>query len=326
MPMRKMRKNFNKRVSHKSNVNKLTKTNLRGGNNGRYVMPQSYFGNGSNGYFPSGSSALNSSSNQHAVSQGVLSSNGKFAGPNLYPMPGGERSCSDKRNMKQTNNSNNSRMHGGYNKDDSEDEDEDEDDSDSDIDSDDEDEDNSDDEDEDKDNKTRINMNDVGVASDKLSVLDVSKDNMQPATPIKNQPTQPSYNIKGLKLNYIKLAHKSKSKSKTKSIPKHKHNSKALTKRKSLSGHKAKSKALTKRKSLSGHKAKSKNKLLHKNKNKSNSLTKQKSHQKYISSISHKSLQKNKSSLNRKNSNKHKSLLNRKNSNKHKSLTKHKSL
>ena len=309
MPMRKMRKNFNKRASHKSNVNKLTKTNLqRGGNNGRYVMPQSYFGNGSNGYFPSGSSALNSSSNQHAVSQGVLSSTGKFAGPNLYPMPGGERSCSDKRNMKQTNNSNNSRMHGGYNKDDSEDEDDSDSDSDSDDEDEDEDEDNSDDEDEDEDNKTRINMNDVRVASDKLSVLDVSKDNMQPATPMKNQPTQPSYNIKGHKLNYIKLAHKSKSKSKYR--PKHKPNSKALTKRKSLSG----------------HKSKSKNKLLHKNKNKYNSLTKQKSHQKYISSISHKSLQKHKSSLNRKNSNKHKSLLNRKNSNKHKSLTKHKSL
>jgi len=114
MPMLKMRKNFNKRVSHKRSVNKLTKKEAqRGGNNGRYVMPQTYFGNGSNGYYPSGSLDLNSSSNQHAVSQGVLSRNGKFAGPNLYPMLGGESSCSGKRNMK---NNNNSRMRGGYTK------------------------------------------------------------------------------------------------------------------------------------------------------------------------------------------------------------------
>ncbi len=137
--MLKMRKNFNKRVSHKRSVNKLTKKEAqRGGNNGRYVMPQTYFGNGSNGYYPSGSLDLNSSSNQHAVSQGVLSRNGKFAGPNLYPMLGGESSCSGKRNMKKNNNS---RMRGGYTKYESGDSD----------DSDDSDDDEEDDEDDDED-------------------------------------------------------------------------------------------------------------------------------------------------------------------------------
>ena len=69
----------NKRRSRKQNIRKLT---LKGGNNGRYAMPPSYYGNGNNGYHLSNSSALTPCSKQNAVSQGVLSASGALAGPN----------------------------------------------------------------------------------------------------------------------------------------------------------------------------------------------------------------------------------------------------
>lgn len=52
------------------------------------------------GYHADGSSALNSCGKQHAVSQGTISSNGQWAGPNLYPMMGGDCGCSGRRQYK----------------------------------------------------------------------------------------------------------------------------------------------------------------------------------------------------------------------------------
>jgi hypothetical protein len=92
MPMRQIRKYHKKSLNRKSRSRKNysnSKVVQRGGNNGRYVLPPSYFGKGIDGYYADGSSALNSSDKQHAVSQGVISANGKWAGPNLYPMMGG---------------------------------------------------------------------------------------------------------------------------------------------------------------------------------------------------------------------------------------------
>lgn len=95
--------------SSKSNVsrknNKKTKRNtkrkfvkkMKGGDAGRYVMPPSYYGSGNSGYFPEGSPELETSSKQHAVSQGMVWEGGKFAGPNLYPtMTGAGCGCGRK--------------------------------------------------------------------------------------------------------------------------------------------------------------------------------------------------------------------------------------
>ena len=70
---------------------------MKGGDAGRYVMPPSYYGSGNAGYFADGSPELETSSKQHAVSQGMVWDNGKFAGPNLYPtMTGAGCGCSRK--------------------------------------------------------------------------------------------------------------------------------------------------------------------------------------------------------------------------------------
>ena len=99
MPVRQIRKNP-KNHKHKSRKSHSRKSHSRnpmqkGGDVGRYVLPPAYFGNGTSGYYADGSSALNSCGKQHAVSQGVISANGKLAGPNLYPMMGGS-SCNKK--------------------------------------------------------------------------------------------------------------------------------------------------------------------------------------------------------------------------------------
>ena len=81
------KKNVSRKTTHKSkrnNKRKLVK-NMKGGDAGRYVMPPSYYGSGTSGYFPEGSPELETASNQHAVSQGMVWDNGKYAGPNLYP-------------------------------------------------------------------------------------------------------------------------------------------------------------------------------------------------------------------------------------------------
>jgi hypothetical protein len=70
------RNNFKReRSSRRSRVN-----HMRGGDDGRYVLPPSYFGRGACGYVenPSAGQKL-------AVSQGIIHADGKFAGPNLYP-------------------------------------------------------------------------------------------------------------------------------------------------------------------------------------------------------------------------------------------------
>ena len=69
---------------------------MRGGDDGRYVLPASYFGKGTVGYYEEGSPELASGGNQYAVSQGTVWENGKYAGPNLYPMTGGNCGCKRK--------------------------------------------------------------------------------------------------------------------------------------------------------------------------------------------------------------------------------------
>jgi len=89
--------NKNKKTSNKKSSKRTNKRSkvMRGGNNGRYVLPPSYFGSGKQGYYPDGSSELSNSGNQVAVSQGTIWKNGNYAGPNLYPaMAGGGCGCS----------------------------------------------------------------------------------------------------------------------------------------------------------------------------------------------------------------------------------------
>jgi len=104
MPMRQIRKNPKQKSSgHKRRSRKnykSTLSNQKGGDVGRYVLPPAYFGNGNRGYYADGSSELNSCGKQNAVSRGVISADGKWAGPNLYPMMGGSCGCSGRRNFK----------------------------------------------------------------------------------------------------------------------------------------------------------------------------------------------------------------------------------
>lgn len=99
MPARVIRKS---KKHSKSRKHYSTKSKQRGGDPGRIAIPPEYFGKGMQGYYADGSTALNSSGNQRAVSQGVLSSNGNWAGPNLYPQLGGGCGCSGRRYMKPT--------------------------------------------------------------------------------------------------------------------------------------------------------------------------------------------------------------------------------
>lgn len=96
--MRQIRKN----PKHKSRGRKSHSRNpvQKGGDDGRYVLPPAYFGNGTRGYYADGASELNSCGKQRAVSQGVISASGNMAGPNLYPMMGGDCGCSGRRNFK----------------------------------------------------------------------------------------------------------------------------------------------------------------------------------------------------------------------------------
>jgi hypothetical protein len=92
MALRQIRKYPKKSLNRKSRSRK-NYTNSKivqcGSGDGRYVLPPAYFGKGMQGYHADGSSSLNSYGKQHAVSQGVISGNGKWAGPNLYPTMGG---------------------------------------------------------------------------------------------------------------------------------------------------------------------------------------------------------------------------------------------
>ena len=91
----KSKSNSNYNFNSNSNI-------LKGGDDGRFALPPSYFGKGTRGYFPSGSSEL-SNNKQHAVSRGTISSDGLMSGPNLFPMKGGNCGCKKQKK----NNSNN---------------------------------------------------------------------------------------------------------------------------------------------------------------------------------------------------------------------------
>jgi len=74
---------------------------MKGGDDGRYVLPKSYFGKGTSGYHASGSAALAESGKNHNVSQGAIWGNGMLAGPNMYPgMSGGGCGCKRKSKRK----------------------------------------------------------------------------------------------------------------------------------------------------------------------------------------------------------------------------------
>lgn len=95
---KKMNKNSKSKFSTKSR--RLSKSKLmRGGDDGRFVLPPAYFGGKQNGYYANGSPELSNSTGEHSVSQGSIWDNGQYAGPNLYPgMSGGDCGCSGKRN------------------------------------------------------------------------------------------------------------------------------------------------------------------------------------------------------------------------------------
>ena len=95
---KKVNKRSNKKTLKRSNKNKKHNSRskvMRGGDDGRYVLPPSYFGGNQNGYVAKFSNLSG------AVSQGTISENGKSAGPNLYPsiglVSGGGYGCGGKK-------------------------------------------------------------------------------------------------------------------------------------------------------------------------------------------------------------------------------------
>jgi hypothetical protein len=67
---------------------------MEGGDPGRVALPPQYFGGNSNGYVESSSAGC---SKQRAVSQGIIHADNRFAGPNLYPMRGGDCGCNGRK-------------------------------------------------------------------------------------------------------------------------------------------------------------------------------------------------------------------------------------
>jgi hypothetical protein len=106
MPARVIRKNSKKsRSVRKSRTQK--RRSMRGGDPGRVALPAAYFGGNMDRYVD-GSSELASCSKQMAVSQGVIHPDGRWAGPNLYPMMGGGCGCGGR---KMRNSSKKTRKH-----------------------------------------------------------------------------------------------------------------------------------------------------------------------------------------------------------------------
>jgi hypothetical protein len=97
---KKMNKKMNKKSKSSTRSRKLSKSKvMRGGDDGRFVLPPSYFGGKPNGYYADGSPELSNATGQRAVSQGSIWETGQYAGPNLYPsMSGGDCGCNSKRN------------------------------------------------------------------------------------------------------------------------------------------------------------------------------------------------------------------------------------
>ena len=94
--IRKSIKNTLKRTNKNRKNNSRSKV-MRGGDDGRYVLPQSYFGGNQNGYVSKFENLAG------AVSQGTVTANGQYAGPNLYPsnvLVGGGCGCKKKRKSK----------------------------------------------------------------------------------------------------------------------------------------------------------------------------------------------------------------------------------
>ena len=91
MPLRQIRKN---KISKSKSQLRKRKTKLqRGGDPGRVALPMSYFSkNNTSGYYANGSDILKGCSGQKSVSRGVISSDGYWAGPNLFPQLGGRQS------------------------------------------------------------------------------------------------------------------------------------------------------------------------------------------------------------------------------------------
>ena len=83
--IRKSNKKSNRKSNKRTNKNKKNNSRskvMRGGDDGRYVLPPSYFGGKQNGY------VSNYENLAGAVSQGTVSKDAKLAGPNLYPTMG----------------------------------------------------------------------------------------------------------------------------------------------------------------------------------------------------------------------------------------------
>ena len=111
--MAKVIRKSNKKGNKRANQNTIKRTNknkknnsrskvMRGGDDGRYVLPPAYFGGNKNGY------VANFSNLSGAVSQGMVSENGKSAGPNLYPslgLAGGGCGCSGKKSKSKSHKS-----------------------------------------------------------------------------------------------------------------------------------------------------------------------------------------------------------------------------
>ena len=90
------KKTLKRAIKNKKN-NSRSKV-MRGGDDGRYVLPPSYFGGKQNGYVSKFENLAG------AVSQGTVTANGKYAGPNLYPsmgLAGGGCGCSGKKSKSQ---------------------------------------------------------------------------------------------------------------------------------------------------------------------------------------------------------------------------------
>ena len=78
-------KRANKKTLKKTSKNRKSNSRskvMRGGDDGRFVLPPSYFGGNTNGY------VSNFETLSGAVSQGTVTKNGLYAGPNLYPYLG----------------------------------------------------------------------------------------------------------------------------------------------------------------------------------------------------------------------------------------------
>jgi len=100
----------NSKSRSKSNSRSKSRSMKGGdGSGGRVPLPPSYFNNTLDGYFAPGSPELNPTGKQYAVSQGTIWSGGEYAGPNLFPMKGGNCGCKKQKNSKRSKTNNKSK-------------------------------------------------------------------------------------------------------------------------------------------------------------------------------------------------------------------------